>query len=42
MASQYQRAKRQAFWQTFVGGALTIVGMSLWFMASGTAGAIAP
>lgn len=42
MATEFQRAKRTAFWQTFGGGALAILGMVLWFMASGYAGAIAP
>ena len=42
MASQLQRAKRTAFWQTFGGGLLALLGMFMWFGLSGLAGGIAP
>ena len=40
MATEFQRAKRMAFWQTFGGGVLALAGIALWFAASGIAGGI--
>ncbi len=40
MATEFQRAKRIAFWQTFGGGVLALAGIALWFIASGLAGRV--